>query len=365
MTSKILLASAAALVLAAGAARADVTLGVASPFTGQNSSFGEQVKRGAEAAAAAVNAAGGINGEKLVLDLQDDACDPKQAVAAANKIVSANDAAVIGHFCSSSSIPASDVYAEAGVPQISPGSTNPKLTERGLTTVFRTCGRDDQQSAIAAAAIVSRKLGTKIAIVDDKSAYGKGIADGVRSALAAKGIQEALDDTTTQGDKDFSALISRLKAANVDFVFYGGYFSEAGLLVRQAREQGLKAIFMGGDGIAATEFASIAGPASDGVLMTFYPDPRDNPAAAPVIQAFRDQKFEPEGYTLYSYAAVTAFAEAVKRAGTVEGAKVAAELHKGSYKTVLGTIAFDAKGDPDTDPFIVYVWKAGKYVPLR
>lgn len=370
MTIRNLLASTATLALAALAsavspARADVTLAVAAPLTGQSSAFGEQIKRGAEAAAVAINAHGGINGQKLVLDIQDDACDPKQAVAAANKIVSANDVAVIGHFCSSSSIPASDVYAEAGIPQISPGSTNPKLTDRGLKTVFRTCGRDDQQSAVAAAAIVSRKLGTKIAIVDDRTAYGKGLADGVRSGLAAKGVKETLDDTTTQGEKDFSALISRLKAANIDFVFYGGYYSEAGLLVRQAKEQGLNATFMGGDGIASNEFAGIAGPASDGFLMTFYPDPREIKSAASVIQAFRDQKFEPEGYTLYSYAAVTAFVDAAKRAGTTDGTKIAAELHKGSYQTVLGNMAFDAKGDPNTEPFVVYVWKDGKYLPLK
>lgn len=362
---RLLLATSATLVLAAGVARADVTLALAGPFTGQNSSFGEQLKRGSAAAADAVNAAGGINGQKLVLDIQDDACDPKQAVAAANKIVSANDAAVIGHFCSSSSIPASDVYNEAGLVMISPGSTNPKLTDRGFKEVFRTCGRDDQQSAVAADAIITRKLGKKIAIVDDKSAYGKGLADGVRTALAAKGVKETLDDTTTQGDKDFSALISRLKSANIDFVFYGGYFSEAGLLVRQAKEQGLKAVFMGGDGIASPEFASIAGPASDGVLMTFYPDPLNIPAAAAVIKKFRETKFEPEGYTLYAYAAVTVYADAAKRAKSLDGAKVAAELHKASFDTVIGKMAFDAKGDPNTEPFIVYVWKAGKYIPLK
>ncbi len=362
---KTILYSTAAVVLSVGVANADVNLAVVGPMTGQYSSFFDQMKRGAEAAAVAINAAGGINGQKLVLDLQDDACDPKQAVAAANKVVSASDVGVIGHFCSSSSIPASEVYSEAGLPMISPASTNPKFTERGLKDVFRTCGRDDQQSAIAANAIISKKLGKKIAIIDDKSTYGKGLADGVRSALNAKGVKETLDDTVTQGDKDFSALISKLKAADIDFVFYGGYFAEAGLLARQARDQGLKTVFMGGDGIASSEFSSIAGPAANGFLMTFYPDPRNNAIAAPVVKKFREAKYEPEGYTLYTYAAVTAYADAAKRAKSTDPTKVTDELHKGSYKTLLGTMAFDAKGDPNTEPFIVYAWKDGKYNPLK
>ncbi len=362
---KTFAASMIAMTAATTIAHADIALALAGPQTGQYASFFEQMRRGAEGAVTAINAAGGIKGEKIVLNMQDDACDPKQAVAVANKIVSGGAPGIIGHFCSSSSIPASEVYSEGAIPMISPGSTNPKFTERGLKDVFRTCGRDDQQSAVAASAIVDKKLGAKVAIVDDKSTYGKGLADGVRDALIKKGLKPVIDDTVTQGDKDFSTLISRLKAANVDLVFFGGYFAEAGLLVRQMREQGLNAKIMGGDGIAATELASIAGPASDGVLMTFYPDPRNNPKAAAIVKSFRDQKYEPEGYTLYTYAAVQAYAEAVKRAGGTDGTKVADELHKGSYDTVIGAVSFDAKGDPNTEPFVVYVWKGGKYAPLN
>jgi branched-chain amino acid transport system substrate-binding protein len=365
MILKTILAAGLIIVTAEDMAKADVVVAVAGPQTGQYASFFDQMRQGAQGAAAVINAAGGINGQKLVLDLEDDACDPKQAVAAANKIVSQSDVAVIGHFCSSSSIPASEVYAESGLPQISPGSTNPTFTERGLTNVFRTCGRDDQQSGVAAAAIIDKKLGTKVAVIDDKSTYGKGLADGVRAALAAKGMKEVVDDTVTQGDKDFSALISKLKAANVDMIFYGGYFAEAGLFVRQAHEQGLKAKFMGGDGIAASEFASIAGPASDGVYMTFYPDPRNNAGAAAIVKSFRDRHYEPEGYTLYTYAALTAYADAAKRAGSTDGAKVATELHKGTYDTVLGNISFDKKGDPNAEPFTVYIWKDGKYTVMK
>jgi branched-chain amino acid transport system substrate-binding protein len=202
-------------------------------------------------------------------------------------------------------------------------------------------------------------------VVDDRTTYGKGLADGVRSALAAKGVKLAASDSVTQGTKDFSTLISRLKAADVGYVFYGGYYPEAGLLVRQSREQGFKATFMSGDGIAAADFANVAGPASDGVLMTFSPDERSSPEAAAVVKTFRDEHYEPEGYTLYTYAALQAYAQAANDAKSTDGAKVSAALHKDAFDTVIGKIRFDAKGDPNAEPYIVYLWKGGKYAPMK
>ncbi len=354
-------------LLAAGTtvAHADVKVAVVGPITGQDAIFFEQMKHGAEDAAAAINKAGGVDGQKLVLDLEDDACDPKQAVAAANKVVSNGDVAVIGHFCSSSSIPASDIYADAGIPMISPGSTNPALTDRGLSDVFRTCGRDDKQSAIAAGAILKMDPKAKVAVVDDRTTYGKGLADGVRAALAAKGDPATVNDSVTQGTKDFSTLISRLKAANVTFVFYGGYYPEAGLFVRQARDQGFKAKFMSGDALASAEFGNLAGTASEGVFMTFSPDARKNPQAAAAVKKFRDEHYEPEGYTLYTYAALQAYAEAANDAKSTDGTKVSAALHKDAFDTVIGKIRFDEKGDVNAEPYVVYLWKGGKYEPMN
>lgn len=364
-TRRVIATSVALLISTASLAQADIVLGVVGPVTGQYASFQEQITQGAKAAVAAINAAGGVNGEQITLQIEDDACDPKQAVAVANKLAAEELAAIIGHFCSSSSIPASEVYAEAGIPMISPASTNPILTDRGLPTVFRTSGRDDQQATVAAEAIVKRKLGVRIAIVHDKSTYGKGLADGVKDGLNKAGITEVAYDTLTQGDKDFSTLISKLKAVDADLVYFGGYFAEGGLLVRQAHEQGLQATFMGGDGIASTEFASIAGPAADGFLMTFYPDPRNDPEVAGIVKTFRDSGYEPEGYTLYTYAALQAYSQAVAAAKSTAGLKVSEALHAGTFETVLGRMKFDAKGDPSTEPFIVYSWKDGKYVPLN
>ncbi|NBB13155.1 branched-chain amino acid ABC transporter substrate-binding protein [Pseudomonas sp. SLFW] len=343
----------------------DVVLGVAGPATGQYASFFDQITHGAKSAAEAINAAGGINGDTLVLDIQDDACDPKQAVAVANKLAAKKVAGVIGHFCSSSAIPASDVYADSGIPMIASAASNPTLTERGLQNVFRTTGRDDKSAVIAYQAILANKDFKRVAIIHDKSTYGQGLADNVKKGLNAGGLQEVVFDTLTQGEKDFSTLISKLKQANVDLVFFGGYFAEGGLLVRQAREQGLKATFMGGDGIASTEFATIAGPAANGFLMTFYPDPRDNPKAAGIVKQFRDGGYEPEGYTLYTYAAIQAFAAAANNVKSEDGPKVATALHNGTFDTVLGDVKFDKKGDPSTEPFIIYVWEDGKYKPLK
>ncbi|VVP73276.1 Leucine-specific-binding protein [Pseudomonas fluorescens] len=343
----------------------DVVLGVVGPATGQYAAFFDQITHGAKSVVETINANGGVNGDKLVLDIQDDACDPKQAVAVANKYAAQKTAAVIGHFCSSSAIPASEIYADAEIPMIASAASSPIITERGLQNVFRTSGRDDLSAVVAYEAIIKRKLGTRIAIINDKSTYGRGLAENVKAGITAAGLQVVVDDTLTQGEKDFSTLVSKLKLANVDLVFFGGYFAEGGLLVRQAREQGLKATFMGGDGMASTEFASIAGAAGDGFLFTFYPDPRNNPKAADIVKKFRDVGYEPEGYTLYTYAAIQAYASAANNAKSTDGSKVSKSLHTDSFNTVLGDMKFDKKGDPSTEPFIIYAWEGGKYKPLN
>lgn len=208
----------------------DVVLGVVGPATGQYAAFFDQITHGAKSVVETINANGGVNGDKLVLDIQDDACDPKQAVAVANKYAAQKTAAVIGHFCSSSAIPASEIYADAEIPMIASAASSPIITERGLQNVFRTSGRDDLSAVVAYEAIIKRKLGTRIAIINDKSTYGRGLAENVKAGITAAGLQVVVDDTLTQGEKDFSTLVSKLKLANVDLVFFGGYFAEGGFL---------------------------------------------------------------------------------------------------------------------------------------
>ncbi len=309
------LALGASLALSTAALAQDITIAVAGPMTGGESAFGRQMKNGAEQAVADLNAAGGVLGKKLVLDVEDDACDPKQARSVAEKIASAKIPFVAGHYCSSSSIPASEAYADGNVLQITPASTATAFTDAKLWNVARVCGRDDQQGPVAANYIVKAFAGKNVAILNDKTSYGKGLADETKKALNAAGFTEKMFESYNKGDKDFNAIVSRLKRDNIDLVYVGGYHQEAGLILRQMRDQGLKTILMAGDALNDKEFASITGPAAEGTLFTFGPDPRNNPAAKAIVEKFKAKNIDPEGYTLYTYAAMQVWSQAATKAG--------------------------------------------------
>jgi branched-chain amino acid transport system substrate-binding protein len=350
------------LSLTASAALADIQIAAAGPMTGQYASFGEQLKRGAEMAVTELNEAGGVNGEKLSLNIGDDACDPKQAVAVANDLASKKVVFVAGHFCSGSSIPASAVYAEENIIQITPASTNPVFTDqRPGPGIFRVCGRDDKQGIVAGNYLAKAFAGKNIAILDDKSAYGKGLADETRKTLNAAGGKEAINESYTAGEKDYTALVSKLKSANIDVVYVGGYHTEAGLILRQMRDQGMNALLVSGDALVTNEFWTITGPAGEGTIMTFSPDPRNNPKYADLVKKFKDAGFDPEGYTLYSYTAVMVWADAVKRAGGLEFDKVVDAVNKTDMDTPVGHVAFDEKGDLKEANYVWYKWSNGTY----
>jgi branched-chain amino acid transport system substrate-binding protein len=363
------LIAAAALAAAVGVSAAqaeNIKIATAGPMTGEYAAFGDQMKHGAERAVADINAKGGVLGKVLELNIGDDVCDPKQAVAVANDFVSKGVVFVAGHFCSGSSIPASSVYHEEGILQITPASTNPKFTEdaaaKGWGTVFRTCGRDDQQGSFAGAWIAQHYKGKNVAVIDDKSTYGKGLADLTKEAMNKAGLTEVVHEEITAGEKDYSALVSKLKAANVDVIYFGGYHPEAALIVKQSREQGLNAPLLSGDSLNTQEFATLAGSASDGVMFTNAAEARNLPSAKEVVQEFRDHdKFEPEGYTLTTYAAIQVWAQAVTKAGTTDPQKVAATMRSQPWDTVVGKLAFDAKGDLTSSTYVWYVFKGGKY----
>jgi len=361
-----LVAAFAAAALTASAARADeLVVATAGPITGQYASFGEQMKRGAEMAVADINAAGGVLGKMLKLEVGDDACVPEQARSVAEDLVSKKVVFVAGHFCSSSSIPASEVYAENNVLQMTPASTNPALTEgaaeKGWKNVFRTCGRDDAQGLVAGKFLAEKYAGKNVAIIHDKSTYGKGIADETKKAMNAAGLQEAMYEAINQGDKDFSALISKMKQNKIDAIYLGTYHTEGGLITRQAREQGLNAQVIGEDAFVTNEFWTITGDTGEGVLMTFAPDPRKFESAKAVVEKFKAQGYDPEGYTLYTYAAFQVWADAVKDAGTTDPKKLADVLRKGDYKTVVGDLKFNDKGDVVNPVYVFYKWSKGKY----
>jgi branched-chain amino acid transport system substrate-binding protein len=342
----------------AGSATAQVKFGMGGPITGANAATGAQMKNGVQQAVDDINAAGGILGKKIVAEFGDDVSDPKQGVSVANNFAADGVSFVIGHYNSGVTIPASEVYQENGILEITPASTNPTVTERGLWNIFRTCGRDDQQGKVAGTYILAHFKDKKIAFVNDKTTYGKGLADETLKTIKAGGMHEVLYEGINTGEKDYSALISKIKQSGADLVYFGGLYTEAGLIVRQMRDQGVTAPLMGGDGITSDEFATVGGPGVVGSLMTYGPDPRNRPEAKDVVAKFRAKGFEPESYTLYSYAGVQIIAQAAQAAKSVDPKKVADTMHSGMhFKTVIGDISYDKKGDVTRLDYVMYVWK--------
>ena len=342
----------------AGAASAQVKFGMAGPITGPSAATGAQMKNGVDQAAEDINKTGGILGQKITVEYGDDVSDPKQGVSVANKFAGDGVKFVIGNYNSGVTIPSSEVYQENGILEITPASTNPTVTERSMWNIFRVCGRDDQQGKVAGAYILKHFKGKKIAVVHDKTTYGKGLADETKKAMNKGGMKEVLYEGINTGEKDYSALVSKIKQSGADLVYFGGLYTEGGLIVRQMRDQGVKAPLMGGDGITSDEFASVGGPGVEGTLMTYGPDPRNKPEAKKVVAEFRAKKFEPEAYTLYSYAGVQVIKQAAEAAKSLDPKKVAEKMHSGmKFKTVLGDLSFDKKGDITKLDYVMYLWK--------
>ena len=352
-------ALAAALAFS-GAASAQIKMGVAGPITGPNAAFGAQLVNGTQQAVDDINKAGGILGQQITLEQGDDVSDPKQGVSVANKFVGDGVKFVVGHFNSGVTIPASDVYAENGVLFITPSATNPKVTDRNLWDAFRTCGRDDQQGMLWAEYARDKLKGKKIAVVHDKTTYGKGLADAALDNMHKFGVKEVLYEGVNTGEKDYSAIVSKIKESGADYLMWGGLHTEGGLIVRQMRDQGMKTVMISGDGITDDEFAQIGGPGVEGTLMSFGPDPRKNPAAKDIVAEFKAKNFDPEAYTLYSYAAVQIIKQAAEKAKSLDPKKVAEAMHSGmTFHTVIGDIAYDKKGDRTSVDYVWYVWEKG------
>ncbi|WP_339071220.1 branched-chain amino acid ABC transporter substrate-binding protein [Pseudomonas idahonensis] len=373
MTMKSM-AGATALVLMLSSSLAayadqEIRIGVAGPFTGSYSRLGAQVWNGTNAAAKQINAAGGINGKLIVLVKGDDACEPKQAVAVANRMIDTDHVqAVIGHVCSSSTLPASEIYSDANILMMTPASTANTITERGLDTVTRMVGRDSQQGEVAANYLHEQLQAKRIVIVHDKDSYGMGVALAVQQRLGEMGIKPVLFEGLTRGEKDFNALATKIKGLQVDAVFYGGVAVEAGTLVRQIRESGVDAPFVAGDGIASDDFPVAAGGGQfiKGVLMVFGQDARQNSESQMAVAALRKEGFEPLGYTLYAYAALEAIAQTMQATQSHDGAVLGQWLRDNSVKTVAGNKRWDAKGDLATPDFVMYRWDdQGEYSVLR
>ena len=355
----------AAMVLAGVAGHSfaadTIKIGIAGPKTGPVTQYGDMQFMGAKQAIADINAKGGVDGKLLEAKEYDDACDPKQAVAVANKVVNDGVKFVVGHLCSSSTQPASDIYEDEGVIMITPAATSPEITSRGYKLVFRTIGLDSAQGPAAGNYIADHVKPKVVAVIHDKQQYGEGIATAVKQTLEKKGVKVALFEGINAGDKDFGSLIQKLKQANVDFVYYGGYHPELGLILRQAKEKGVNAKFMGPEGVGNDSISQIAQGASEGLLVTLPKSFDADPANKAIVDALVADKKDPSGpFVFPAYSAVEVIAGGIAAAKSEDTAKVAAAIHAGTFKTPTGDLSFDAKGDLKDFKFVVYEWHFGK-----
>lgn len=355
----------AALSLVAGmalssAAMADtIKIGVAGPFTGPLTQYGAMVKEGVDTAIEQINASGGVLGKQLQAVLVDDGCEPKQGPVVANRIVNDKINYVVGHVCSGATIAATDIYNNEGVVMVTPSATSPAVTDgKNYDMIFRTIGRDDQQGPAAATFITEVIKPQAVAILHDKQSYGQGIANSVKQQLDKSGVKVALFEGINAGDSDYSAIITKLKGAGADFLYYGGYHPEMGLLMRQGAEQGLKVRFMGPEGVGNADINAIAGPAVEGMLVTLPADFTQDAANAAVVQAFKDKKRDPGGaFQMTAYSATKAIADGIKGAGSDDPVKVAKYLHANTVDTPIGKVSWNKQGDLNDFKFDVFTWK--------
>ena len=351
---------------ALSAEASDIMIAVVGPMTGDNADFGNQLRRGATMAVDSINKDGGVLGRPLRLEVFDDACDPERAVSVARELAARKVVFVAGHFCSESSIPASKIYHEAGIIQITPASTSPALTDdaarQGWTNVFRTCGRDDQQGTFAGTWLAQRYQGKKVAIIYHESTYGTGLAKETKKSMNNSGLKEVMYQAIKDEDSGIEKIISELKNKNVDAIYYGGDYKIGSLLIRMIRKNKIEARFVSGDALLTPDYWTIAGSAGEGTLVTFAPDPRSFQEARDLLSILSGQGLDPGGYILYSYAAIQVWAAGVTAAQSIDPEKVASNIRGHEIKTILGNLHYDNKGDVENSKYVFYVWKNGRYL---
>lgn len=351
---------------AAPAAKPEVTvkLGHVAPMTGPQAHLGKDNENGARLALEELNAKGlEIGGAKVKFEFlgEDDQADPKQGTIVAQKLVDAKVNGVIGHLNSGTTIPASKLYSDAGIPQISGSATNPKYTQQGFATAFRVMANDEQQGKVLGE--FAAKQGAKtVAIIDDRTAYGQGLADEFRKSAEAAGLKVVANEYTNDKASDFKAILTKIKSKKPDLVFFGGMDAQGGPMVKQMAELGLKAKFLGGDGICTPEFMKLGGPAADGQFCSLPGKPLEQLVKGPEFKDKFNKKFNAEIqlYAPYVYDAVMVMADAMKRANSVEPAKYLPEIGKTKYDGVTASIEFDQKGDLKDGAISLYQYKGGK-----
>jgi len=352
------------LVLPAHAADVPpVRLGLVVPTSGDTGPVAQSMRRAADMA---VGEWSPRLGRRIELTVKEDAFDPRQAVVTAERFVQEGVWGVVGHFYSSSSIPASAVYHEAGVPQVTPTATHPRVTAQGFDNVFRVSGRDDQQALVAADFVVLRVKARRVAVVHDRTEYGRGLVETFRRELARRAARPVVAEASlAQGDRDFAAQVARLREARPDVVYFGGIFREAGYLIRQCRQAGVQAVFISGDAVLDPEFVALAGEeAAAGAYLTFAPDPRLVDSAQPLIQQYESRYGILGPYVLHTYDAVGVLLRAIQAAKPGDSSrhelgKVVRAIRARPYQGALGTLRWDKNGDLTPAPYAVYVTKRG------
>ncbi|CAO4156647.1 Leucine-, isoleucine-, valine-, threonine-, and alanine-binding protein [Methylorubrum aminovorans] len=335
------------------AAAEPLKIGLAVPLSGPDAGFGQGARLGAEQAVAEINRAGGVLGRKLQLVVQDDAADPKQAAAVARRFAASGVRFVIGPLTSGASAAASTVFEEAGIVSVTPGATWAPLTRRGAGLLFRLSGSDAQQGALGGTLLAERFRGKSVAIIHDKTSFGRGLADEAARALKARGGGERLFEGISRDDRETSALVAKLRALGIEAIYFGGLSVPAASLIRTMREAGLTTVVIGSDGLLDKEFSQV--PGAEGTLMTV-------PAAPPRLPEPKGTRTprgpEADLFAGPAYAAVEVVRQGIEAARSAEPARVAAALHGGApLRTVLGEVAFDAGGDLVKPPFTVFAWR--------
>jgi len=346
-----------------------VKLGHAAPLTGPQAHIGKDNENGAQMAVDDANAAGiVIAGRPLKIELQgeDDQADPKQGILVAQKLVDAKVNAVIGHLNSGTTIPASKIYSDAGIPQVSPSATNPTYTHQGFKTTFRVMANDEQQGRVLGAYAGNQLKAKTVAIVDDKTAYGEGLAGEFKKAAVVAGVKVVAEEHTDDKAVDFKAILTKIKGKKPDLIFYGGMDPQAAPMAMQMKQLGIKAKLLMGDGGCTTEFVKNAGDAADGHYCSLPGIPYDKmPGGPKFIERFKAKYGDIQLYAPYAYDGVMVVVDAIKRAQSADSAKILAELPKTDYQGVTTRIQFDDNGDLKDGAISLYVAKGGKWEALE
>jgi len=365
-----LVALAASAGLAPGVAQSagdTIKIGVPVPLSGSSANAGQDIVNGAKLAAAKINAAGGVLGKQIELVPEDDACDAQTAVQAAQKLIDAGVVAVAGGYCSSAALPELTAFHRAGVPYVLDASTNPQLTEMGWNNVFRTIGRDDEQGPFAAGFMKNFLHAKHVAVIDDNTTYSKGLAQNTVSALKSAGVDVVYADSITPGQMDYSPTLTKVNSLNPDVIYYTGYFAEGGLMVKEARQLGYKAAFMGGDANNDPTLFKTAGPAAEGMIITTAPLAQFLSSAHGYVDDYTKAYGQGPGpYSVYEYDAVGVTAKAIADAKSTSPAAITAALHKiTDYKGATGAIGFNPKGDRSRAVYVTVIVHGDEFKPYQ